>query len=442
MNLTLKQKIFFGYIAMIVFTLIVGAYAIWSLQELNKISTTIILNDLATGEKLTKLNDSIQAQDLYEKRYLSLHQAGAEASFWSRSREFKSLLSDIGKAESYLENNIEAIAAHHDKYIALFEKETALIKAGRTKEAELLSSQELYDRFNSIVLSLKDIDLKIKGQQHFRINKSNTLGERALMITTILSIVSLVFGILFASLITSHLNVSILRLKEATNSIRSGDFDNLPEIKGADELADLAISFKEMSARLKELEVMNLDANPLTKLPGNLAIEKELLTRLNETQMFSFCLIDLDNFKAFSDRYGYSKGSTVLKWLGDLLLKIKNDFGSPDDFLGHIGGDDFVIICSPERVQRICSKIIEEFDKGIVEHYDPEDLKKGFIISVDRNDKPAIFGIMTVSIAVVNTDRTLIREPIEVAQKVAELKQHAKTFAKSIYIMDRRRATK
>lgn len=439
MHLTLKQKIFLGYIVMISFILIVGGYAIWGLQELNRITATIIFNDLKAGEQLTRLNDSILAQDLYEKRYLTLKQNEAENLFWNRSKEFKSLLSDFGTAEVKLKGILDNIAVQHDNYNAVFTKESSFIKADRIEEAEHLSSKELKASFNKILFFLKDLDIKIKEQQNYHINKSNSLGGRALMITIILSIVSVVFGILFASLITSHLNVSILKLKEATDSIRSGDFDNLPEIQGADELADLAISFKEMSARLKELEAMNLDANPLTKLPGNLAIEKELLTRLNETQKFSFCLIDLDNFKAFSDRYGYAKGSDVLKWLGDLLLRVKNDFGTRDDFLGHIGGDDFVMICSPERVQKICSKIIEEFEKGIVDHYDPEDVKKGFIISVDRNDKPAIFGIMTVSIAVVNTDRTLIREPFEVAQKVAELKQYAKTFNKSIFIMDRRR---
>ncbi|MEW6109640.1 MAG: diguanylate cyclase [Nitrospirota bacterium] len=422
------------------FTLIVCIYAIWSLQELNEITNRIIFNDVAAGEKLTKLNDSILAQDLFEKRYLTLRQVEAENLFWSRSREFSSLISEIGRSDPGLQSIAKTVDGLHDNYNSVFAKESSLIKAGMINEAEELSSKELKNIFNRILLSLKDIDLRIKDQQYGNISKSNLLGERALTITIILSIVSFVFGILFASLITNHLSTAIIKLKEATDSIRSGNFDNLPEIKGADELADLAISFKEMSVRLKELEAMNLDANPLTKLPGNLAIEKELLTRLNETQKFSFCLIDLDNFKAFSDRYGYSKGSDVLKWLGDLLARIKKDFGAHDDFLGHIGGDDFVIICSPERVQRICSKIIEEFDKGIIEQYDPEDAKKGFIISVDRNDKPAMFGIMTISIAVVNTDRTLIREPMEVAQKVAELKQYAKTFSKSIFIMDRRRS--
>jgi diguanylate cyclase (GGDEF)-like protein len=440
MNFTLRQKIFLGYIVMISFTLLVGFYAIFSLKELNTITQNTVLNSIATSERLTKLNDSILAQDLYEKRFLMLQQQDAENAFWSRSKEFGEILAEINKTETYISPIIGTLASLHDAYNVLFTREAELVRENRLKEAEEVSAQEAKGVFNQIVLGLKDIDRKIKAQQKVFINKSNSLSERALLITIVLSATSFVFGLLFASLLTGHLNASIEKLKEATNMIRSGDFDSMPEIRGADELADLAISFREMSSRLKELEAMNLDANPLTKLPGNLAIEKELLVRLNETQRFSFCLIDLDNFKAYNDRYSYARGSDLIKWLSELLVEIKKEYGAPEDFLGHIGGDDFVLICSPDRVQPICRRIIEEFDKGIAAHYDPEDAKKGFIISIDRNDKPALFGIMTISIAVVNTDRTLVRDPKEVSQKVAELKQYAKSFAKSIYIMDRRRA--
>ena len=438
MNLTLRQQIFFSYSIMVLFVLLIGGYAIGSLIELNKITGDIIFNGTVIGEKLSKLNDCILAQDLHEKRCLT-GQADAEDLFWSRSREFKSVLSEIGATQQSLKGPLENVSRFHEKYDSIFAKEVSLIKAGNIKEAQALSDGELRPVFNKILQAIKDFDLKAREVLNAHINKSNALGERALMITIILSTISFFFGILFASVITSHLTISIDKLKEATDSIRIGNFDNLPEIKGADELTDLAISFKEMSVRLKELGEINLDANPLTKLPGNLAIEKELLTRLNETQKFSFCLVDLDNFKAFNDRYGFARGSDVIKWMGILLSGIKKDLGTSEDFLGHIGGDDFVLICSPVRVNELCSKIVEEFDRGIVEFYDPEDLKKGFIVSIDRNDKPAIFGIMTVSVAVVNTDRTVIREPKEVALKVTELKQYAKTFAKSLYIMDRRR---
>lgn len=438
MSLSLRQKIFLGYIVMIFFTLLVGVYAIFSLKELNSITKTIVYNSIAINEKLTRLNDSILAQDLYEKRSLLLQQ-DTDDLFWTRSKEFRKLLDEISKTETYISVNIETLISLHEKYNALFARERQLIKDRKSQDAEELSNQELKSHFNKILLALKDLDLRIKSQQNLHVNQSNSLSERALLIMIILSATSFVFGLLFATLITNHLNAAIERLKEATNMIRSGDFDSMPEIKGADELADLAISFREMSSRLKELEAINLDANPLTKLPGNLAIEKELLTRLNETQSFSFCLIDLDNFKAYNDRYSYARGSDLIKWMSEMLIAITKEYGAPDDFLGHIGGDDFVIICSPDRIQTLCTHIIEEFDKGITAHYDPEDAKKGFIISIDRNDKPAIFGIMTVSLAVVNTDRTLVRDPMEISQKVAELKQYAKSFAKSIYIMDRRR---
>jgi len=440
MNLTLRQKIFLGYIVMILFTLLVGSYAIYSLKELNAITRNSVLNSLATGERLTKLTDSLLAQDLYEKRFLMLKQNSAEDLYWSRSKEFKELIEEIRKTETYISEIIDGIRSSHDEYNALFNRQAELVRSGKSKEAEEVSSSAMKSVFDKILRGLREVDYKVKVQQNVFITRSNSLSEQALLITIVLSATSLVFGLLFASLLTSHLNAAIERLKEATDSIRSGDFDNIPEIKGADELADLAISFREMSSRLKELEAMNLDANPLTKLPGNLAIEKELFTRLNETQKFSFCLIDLDNFKAYNDRYSYARGSDLIKWLSELLISIKNEYGDPEDFLGHIGGDDFVLICSPDRIQPLCNKIIEEFDKGIPAHYDPEDAQKGFIISIDRNDKPAMFGIMTISLAVVNTDRTLVRDPKEIAQKVAELKQYAKSFAKSIYIMDRRRA--
>jgi diguanylate cyclase (GGDEF)-like protein len=440
MSFTIRQKIFLSYIVMIAFTLVVGIYAILTLGELNSITTNILFNFTASNEKLAKMNDSILAQDLYEKRFLMLRQFDAENMFFERSRDFKSYLEGLVRTGGYEKSLTEAISSGHEKYNELFTQEVTLIKSGRGKEAEEISANELKASFNAVLSSLKDLNSKIKAQQDDQITRSGAVSEKSLMITTVLSVFSLVFGILFAYLLTDHLNKAIIRLKEAADSIKSGDFDNLPDIKGADELADLALSFKQMSVRLKELGEMNLDANPLTKLPGNLAIEKELFTRLNDTQSFSFCLVDLDNFKAFNDRYSYARGSDLIEWMAQLLIRIKKEYGADDDFLGHIGGDDFILICSPERVQTICSKIIEEFDRGIIEHYDPEDAKKGFIISIDRNDKPTIFGIMTVSIAVVNTDRTLISEPKEVTQKVTELKQYAKSFAKSIYIMDRRRA--
>ncbi len=439
-SLTLRQKIFLGYALMISFTIIVGVYAIWNLRTLNRITTTIIYDDLAALEKIKRINDSILAQDLYEKRYLAFQDVNSEEAFWNRSSEFQSMITEIEKIYPIFVTIFEKISTSHEDYNKLFKKEVALIKKNNIEDAKNISSSELRNSMINILSMLRTLEIKLKGQQTFHINKSSILSERALTVTISLSILSIMFGILFAYLITNNLTSFIEKLKDATYSIQSGDFDSPLDIKGADELADLAISFKEMSVRLKELEAIHLDANPLTKLPGNLAIEKELLTRLNEQENFSFCLIDLDNFKAYNDRYSYARGSELIKWLGEELQEILKTAGSEEDFLGHIGGDDFVFICAPERTEKLCNMIIENFDKGVGKYYDTEDLERGYIISLDREDKPAIFPILTISIAVVNTDRTVVREPREVAEKVAELKQYAKTFPRSIFVVDRRRA--
>lgn len=438
-SLTLRQKIFLGYAVMILFIIIVGVYATWNLNALNKITETLIFEDITAIEQLKKLNDNIQAQDLYEKRFLSFQDMNSEDAFWDRSNESKSLIAEIEKNYPSFSETVDDLSATHESYDESFKKEVQFLKKNRVQEARNLSFSEMRSQFSKILSLLKTIEIKLRNQQRAHINESSMLSERALIVTISLNILSIFFGILFAYIITNNLTSFIEKFKDATYSIQSGDFDSQLDIKGADELADLAISFKEMSTRLKELEAVHLDANPLTKLPGNLAIEKELLTRLNEQENFSFCLIDLDNFKAFNDRYSFARGSDLIYWLGNDLQEILKTLGSEEDFLGHIGGDDFVLICAPERTEKLCNMIIDHFDKGVGKFYDTEDLERGYIVSIDREDKPAIFPILTVSIAVVNTDRTVVREPKEVAEKVAELKQYAKTFPKSIFVVDRRR---
>jgi len=439
-SLTLRQKIFFGYAVMILFIIVVGAYATWNLNTLNKLTETVIYDDIAALEQTKKLHDNIQAQDLYEKRFLAFQDINSEDAFWERSNDFKFLVKEIEKKHPPFSETLKDLSAAHESYNDSFKKEAQLLKRNNPQEAKELSSSELRNHFIKIISLLKILEKNLRDQQRYHMNESSMLSKRALIVTVSLNILSIFFGILFAYIITNNLTSFIEKLKDAAYSIQSGNFDNPLDIKGADELADLAISFKEMSARLKELEAVHLDANPLTKLPGNLAIEKELLTRLNEQENFSFCLIDLDNFKAFNDRYSFARGSELIKWLGEELKGILKAAGSEEDFLGHIGGDDFVFICAPERTEALCNMIIDKFDKGVPKFYDPEDLERGYIVSLDREDKPAIFPILTISIAVVNTDRTVVREPREVAEKVAELKQYAKTFPRSIFVVDRRRA--
>jgi GGDEF domain-containing protein len=294
---------------------------------------------------------------------------------------------------------------------------------------------------DALMKILKDVAGKLQQQQNEKILQTYQVGQQAFSVTILLCFVSGVFGFGFATLLIYDLSTSIRRLKEATRFIGEGQFDRIPSIhQSRDEVGDLAESFQWMMTRLKVLGEMNLDANPLTRLPGNLAIEKVLLTRLQSEAKFAFCLVDLDNFKAFGDRYGYARGSEVLKGVAQLLVETVKRLGTPTDFVGHIGGDDFVVITEPLRIPTLCESMIKYFDERILDYYDPEDRKRGFIISKDRKDVEQSFAMMTLSIAVVTNEKRVLSSPAQIAEIAAQLKQYAKTFPKSIYVVDQRRS--
>jgi diguanylate cyclase (GGDEF)-like protein len=125
---------------------------------------------------------------------------------------------------------------------------------------------------------------------------------------------------------------------------------------------------------------MYLDASPLTRLPGGIAIENVLKKRMGSSQPIAFCVLDLDNFKAFNDRYGYANGSEVLKETAKIIENVVKSKGSSDDFIGHVGGDDFVVITNPDFMREISTEVISQFDRRMPDFYDPAERARGYII--------------------------------------------------------------
>jgi diguanylate cyclase (GGDEF)-like protein len=195
-----------------------------------------------------------------------------------------------------------------------------------------------------------------------------------------------------------------------------------------------------MTKRLKRLETMYLDASPLTRLPGGVAIDNILRTRISDGAPFAFCLIDMDNFKAYSDYYGYAKGSEVIKATARSVEFVINDLGAEEDFVGHIGGDDFAVITVPERYKALAGAIIERFDREIPNLYAQEDRERGYIVAKSRQGQEMRYPMMTISIAVVTNQYHILTDPLQVGEIVAELKEYAKSIPKSIYVVDNRRA--
>ncbi|MBI4707982.1 MAG: diguanylate cyclase [Candidatus Omnitrophica bacterium] len=180
-------------------------------------------------------------------------------------------------------------------------------------------------------------------------------------------------------------------------------------------------------------------ATPLTGLPSGRIIEEALKDRLKKRISFSFGYVDIDNFKSFNDVYGYIKGDSVIMQTAYILYTVIKRFGNKDDFIGHIGGDDFVFITTPEEYKEICQNFILMFDRIISFHYSPEDRKQGFIITKDRTHKIKRISLMSVSIAVVNK-----RNPsesvnlIEISERIAEIKRYLKSIPGSKFMAERR----
>jgi len=185
-----------------------------------------------------------------------------------------------------------------------------------------------------------------------------------------------------------------------------------------------------------------LNANPLTKLPGNIAIHDKLESLIIEKQPLAIAYFDLDNFKSYNDVYGYSAGDRVISHCASLILKCRDDFGADSDdfFIGHVGGDDFIMICKDELIESFCESYLEKFDAMVPFEYDENTAKAGCIIGKDRKGQEAVFPLMSISIAVVvNEGGDKFLHVGEIASAGAEIKKYLKGNSGSSFLIDRRR---
>ena len=211
---------------------------------------------------------------------------------------------------------------------------------------------------------------------------------------------------------------------------------------GADDFIVKPFSPLELGARIEAIlkrAEMEYIASPTTRLPGNIAIERILAQRIEDRAPLAVCYCDLDNFKAYNDAYGFFKGDGVIRQTARILMDCVKAYGNAEDFIGHIGGDDFVIITTPDRVDTLCQRIIETFDRLIPLHYDEAARRRGYIEEKDRQGRRTRFPIMSLSMAVVTNAHREITHAAEVADIAAELKRKAKKIAGSVYVKDRRR---
>lgn len=438
-RLNITSKMLLGYMMLVVLTVIVVIYALASLQRLNSLNKGVIKVDVPVQEAADTMLDAILAQDTYEKRYLILKRGDIRSLFWKRGEEFDGKVSFLKTLPEHERFPLKKLEKLHQRYSDLFVKEMKLVKGGNLSEASALSNGELKRKSEQMIEILRAISTEAKQSQDSKMKKISQLGGSAFAITAVLCIMSIGLGALASLVVTHHIASSIGKLRAATAHIAEGDFHFDPQINTEDEIGNLAEAFRRMSIRLAKLEEMYLDASPLTRLPGGIAIENVLKRRLESGQSLAFCVLDLDNFKAFNDHYGYTHGNGVLKETARIIEEAVKAKGSPEDFVGHIGGDDFVVITTPATMRGMSAEIIRQFDERVPQFYNARDRENGFILGKNRQGEEMRFPLMTISIAIVTNEQRKLANALETSEIAAELKDYAKTIAKSLYVVDKRR---
>jgi len=210
---------------------------------------------------------------------------------------------------------------------------------------------------------------------------------------------------------------------------------------GVDDYMLKPFNPKELIARIRMLirrSSANLDASPLTRLPGNVSINKELMDKIQTKESFAVLYIDIDNFKAVNDYYGFEKGDNVIKETARMLIDAIQKKGTTKDFVGHIGGDDFVIITALEKAEEIAKKIIIDFDNVSPTFFEEKDRLKGYIETKGRDNQIHKFGFPTISLGIITNLKKEFTHTAQVNSLGAEMKSLAKKFSESKYIFDKR----
>ncbi len=188
-----------------------------------------------------------------------------------------------------------------------------------------------------------------------------------------------------------------------------------------------------------KLMYINRRVSPLTGLPGNVQIQTEMKKRLLSKEEFAILYIDLDNFKAYNDLYGFSQGDEIIKFTAKVIARNIHDLECDYGFVGHIGGDDFIAIVSEVDYEKICRNIVAEFDKNVIDFFNKEDVQRGYLEVANRRGIMEQFPLTSISVGVVIADQGRFKNTLEIGEVGAQVKHLAKTVMGSSYIIDRRK---
>lgn len=430
---TVTKKVIIGYLVIVIFSLLAVGFALSRLHRQTTDTEQLVSVEFRTFELVRNLQQNLLAQENIEKQLLILRDPALSELRQNRNDEFTRYalaLRRLPEGESRA-GLVELVETYRQADNQLSE---ALFFENWTR-AQQLSNEKTVPLRNQLLVFLAEF----RQQQQQLINAdlaqlSEHTGE-AFRMTVMLALIGICLSAPVSITVIMSIHRSVKAFKRATQKISAGSFDHQPELTGDDEFAQLASDFSRMGKKLRELEQLHLDANPLTQLPGNLAIDREIDRRITRGEPFNHLYIDLDNFKVYSDRYGYNAGSEVLARVGQLIQQVVNESGTSKDLVGHIGGDDYVVLTELENGEQIARHLIEAFEKIIPSFYSETDRRAGSFIGEDRYGIERTFPLMTISIAVIPSDHYEYPSRLAISQDCARLKEYLKIQDGSHYMI-------
>lgn len=202
------------------------------------------------------------------------------------------------------------------------------------------------------------------------------------------------------------------------------------------------VALYQLVQRVEQMQETAIDANPLTRLPGNNSIVRAIQEAIDQHRDVAIIHTDLDNFKAVNDAYGFSVGDDILLFNAEILHTALRKYCDGDSFLGHIGGDDFVVMIPADKLEVVANEVIRRFDDGAPSFYAEVDRKRRYLISVDRQGTTNRFPITSISMGGMLLRDYWFTRYVEVAEICGELKHAAKKYEGSNLFTDRREATR
>ena len=192
------------------------------------------------------------------------------------------------------------------------------------------------------------------------------------------------------------------------------------------------VTIRDLLEKAMEIEVSNAKhLNPLSGLPGNQIIESSLAKCVNSDSPYTVLYIDLDNFKAYNDVYGFENGDGILRFVATIL----GELAPKDCFIGHVGGDDFLVVLPSYDGQDLCRRIISRFDEGIRKYYSADDLKQGYLVARNRRGEEEQFPVMSLSISGVTNRSRKFGTIYELSEYASELKKECKRVWQSCFVI-------